>query len=43
MTKYILKRIIINGSTGSSWLFKRFNKLQIIVTDKSPLKNMLSS
>ena len=43
MTKFILKRIIINGSTGSSWLFKRFNKLQIIVTDKSPLKTMLSS
>ena len=31
----ILKRIIVNGSIGSSWLFERFNKLQVIVTDKS--------
>ena len=35
----ILKRVIINGSTGSSWLFKRFNKLQIIVVDKAPFSN----
>ena len=34
----ILKRVTINGSTGSRWLFKRFNKLQVIVTDKSTLK-----
>ena len=26
----ILKRVIINGITGSSWRFKRFNKLNII-------------
>ena len=31
----ILKRVIINGETGSSWVFKRFNKFQIIATDKS--------
>ena len=43
MRKDILKRVIINGSTGSSWLFKRFNKLQVIVTDKSAYKNILSS
>ena len=43
MNKDVLKRVIINGSTGSSWLFKRFNKLQVIVTDKSVLKNILSS
>ena len=33
--KEILKRVTINGSTGSSWLFQRFNKLQLIVTDKN--------
>ena len=43
MKKDILKRVIINGSTGSSWLFKRFNKLQVDVTDKSVYKNILSS
>ena len=36
--KDILKRVTINGSTGSRWLFKRFNKLQVIVTGKSTLK-----
>ena len=41
--KYILNRVIINGSTGSSWLFKRFNKLQVIVTDKSKLKDILAT
>ena len=35
MKKDILKRVILNGSTGSSWLFKHFNKLQFILTDKS--------
>ena len=35
MKKDILKRVIINGSTGSSWLFKHFNNLQFLVTDKS--------
>ena len=39
----ILKRVIINGSTGSSWLFKRFNKLQIIVADKTSFSNLFSS
>ena len=27
----IIKRIIVNGQTGSSWLFKRFNRLNVIV------------
>ena len=40
--KDILKRVIVNGSTGSSWIFKRFNKLQIIVTDKTKFKNIMS-
>ena len=25
--KDILKRVIVNGATGSSWIFKRFSKL----------------
>ena len=43
MEEDILKRIILNGSSGSSSLFKRFNKLQVIVTDKSNIKNIFSS
>lgn len=41
--KGILKRVIINDSTGSSWLFKRFNKLQVIATDSNSLKNIVAS
>ena len=43
MKKDILKRVIINESMGSSWLFKHFNKFQVNVTDKSAYKNILSS
>lgn len=39
----ILKRVIINDITGSSWLFKHFNKLQIIVTDNTSFSNLFSS
>ena len=39
----ILRIVIANGSTGSSWLFKRFNKLQIIATEQSAIKNLLAS
>ena len=39
----ILKGVIVNGSTGSSWLCKRFNRLQIIVTNKSSVKNIFAS
>ena len=42
MKIYILKRVIVNGSTGSSSLFKHFNKLQVIVTDKTSVKNVSS-
>ena len=35
MENDISKRVIINGSTGSSWLFRQFNKLQVNVTDNS--------
>ena len=42
MKIYFLKRVIVNGSTGSNWLFKHFNKLQVIVTDKTSVKNVSS-
>ena len=42
MKEYILKRVIINGSTCSSWLFNQFNKLQVIVTTKTAFKNIMS-
>ena len=38
----ILKRVIINGRTGSSWL-PVTNKLQIIVTNKGSLPNLFPS
>ena len=41
--KQILKRIILNGKTGSSWIFKRFNKLQIIFTSKKNNIDLFSS
>ena len=31
----ILKITILNGETGSSWIFKRFNRLQVIFTSKN--------
>ena len=42
MKKDILKQVIINGARGSSWIFKRFNKLQVIVTDRMSFKNIMS-
>ena len=38
----ILKSVILNGSTGSSWIAKRFNRLQVIVTDRNTFKNVMS-
>ena len=35
----ILKTVIINCSMSSTWLFKWFNKLHIIVTDKKSFSN----
>ena len=37
----ILKRIIINQETGSSWVFKRFQRLQIITTSTKNLKPVI--
>ena len=34
----IIKRVIVNGKSGSSWFFKRFNRLNIIIV---PLLNEL--
>ena len=31
----ITKRIIANGLTGSSWYFKRFQRLTVIVTSQA--------
>ena len=42
MKKDILKRVIVNGLTGSSWLFKRFSKWQVIITDKNTFKNVMA-
>ena len=33
MKSNFLKRVIVNGATGSSWQFKRFDRLSVIVTD----------
>ena len=41
MKEEILERVIINESTGSSWLLKRFTKLQVIVTTKTAFKNIM--
>ena len=38
----ILKSVILNGSTSSSWIVKRFNRLQVIVTDRNTFKNVMS-
>lgn len=40
--KDILKSVIVNGVTGSSWIFKKFNKLQIIATNESNFENIMS-
>ena len=38
----IVKRIIINGQTGSSWYFKRFNRLTVISTSVNEAKKIFS-
>ena len=39
----ILKRVIKNGETGSSWVFKRFERLQIITTSSKNFKTVMSA
>ena len=42
MKKDILKWVIVDGRTGSSWVFKRFNKLQVTITDKNTFENVMA-
>ena len=37
----IAKRIIANGQSGSSWYFKKFNRLTVIVAYREELKKLL--
>ena len=39
----ITKRIIVNGQTGSSWHFKRFEQLSIIVVPNNESKKLFTS
>ena len=39
LTNNFMKRVIINSLTGSSWKFKRFHRLSVIVTTASNLKS----
>ena len=38
-----LKRVIVNGAMDSSWQFKRFNRLSVIVTDIDEANSLISS
>ena len=38
----IVKRIIMNGSTGSSWYFKRFNRLTVVITSANDAQRIMS-
>ena len=38
----IVKRVIVNGQSGSSWYFKRFERLCVVVTPVSDAKNILT-
>lgn len=39
----ITRRVIINGETGSSWLFKCFERLAIVVVPVSDAKKLILS
>ena len=39
----IIKRIIVNGQTGSSWLFKRFIRLNVVVVPLSDSRKLVTS
>ena len=43
MKSNVLKRVIVNGATGSSWQFKRFDRILVIVTDIDQVNSLLSS
>ena len=39
----ITRRVIVNGETGSSWHFKRFERLAIVVVPVSDVKKLILS
>ena len=39
----ITKRVIVNGLSGSSWIFKRFDRLNVIVVSLSDAKKLILS
>ena len=39
----ITKRIIVNGQSGSSWYFKRFERLSVIVVSQAEPKKLILS
>ena len=39
----ITKRIIVNGQSGSSWYFKRFERLSVIVVSQTESKKLILS
>ena len=41
--KHFNQRLILNGETGSTWTFKRFQRLQIITTSFESSKSIISS
>ena len=43
ISNQILKRIIVNGETGSNWIFKRFNRLQVTISSTKNNINVFAS
>ena len=39
----IIKRVIVNGQSGNSWYFKRFERLNVNIVSLSDAKNLLAS
>ena len=40
MKQDILKRVIINGETGSSWSYRPFNKIQVNIISRVDAKKL---
>ena len=38
-----LRRVIVNGATGSSWKFKRFDRISITATHVNQVTSLLAS
>ena len=43
LSDQIIKRVIVNGESGSSWYFKRFERLNVNVVSLSDARNLMSS